>query len=93
VGEKAENPTKNQGEIQGSRKTSVLVGFLRQKNGLCIHPLEEEEEAELLPERRTDSRQLRLNHASFVFDCDRMGWLNNIIRKTSTLHATLSRKN
>ncbi len=31
-------PTKNQGEIQGSRKPSVLVGFLCQKKGLCIHP-------------------------------------------------------
>jgi hypothetical protein len=31
VGEKAEKPTKNQGKIQGSRKPSVLVGFLRQK--------------------------------------------------------------
>jgi hypothetical protein len=29
-------PTKNQGENQGSRKPSVLVGFLRQKKGLCI---------------------------------------------------------
>jgi hypothetical protein len=50
----------------------------------------DEGEEELLPERRTDSRQLRLNHASFVFDCDRMGWLNSIIRETSTLYATLS---
>jgi hypothetical protein len=32
-------PGKSQGEIQGSRKPSVLVGFLRQKLGLCIHPL------------------------------------------------------
>ncbi len=29
---------KNQGENQGSRKPSVLVGFLRQKKGLFIHP-------------------------------------------------------
>jgi len=29
-------PTKNQGENQGSRKPSVLVGFLRQKKELCI---------------------------------------------------------
>ncbi len=29
-------PTKNQGENQGGRKPSVLVGFLRQKKGLCI---------------------------------------------------------
>jgi hypothetical protein len=28
--------TKNQGEIQGSRKPSVLVGFLRQRKELCI---------------------------------------------------------
>jgi hypothetical protein len=34
VGEKAEN----QGEIHGSRKPSVLFGFLRQKKGQCIHP-------------------------------------------------------
>jgi hypothetical protein len=34
VGETAEN--KNQGEIQDSRKPSVLVGFLRQNKGLCI---------------------------------------------------------
>jgi hypothetical protein len=27
---------KNQGENQGSRNPSVLVGFLRQKKGLCI---------------------------------------------------------
>jgi hypothetical protein len=33
-------PTKNQGEIQGSRKPSVLVGFLRQKKELCIPSLE-----------------------------------------------------
>jgi hypothetical protein len=32
-------PTKNQGENQGSRKPSVLVGFLRQKKGLCIPSL------------------------------------------------------
>ncbi len=31
-------PTKNQGEIQGSRKPSVLVGFLRQKKN-CAYPL------------------------------------------------------
>jgi hypothetical protein len=36
VGETAENQQKNQGENQGSRKPSVLVGFLRQKKGLCI---------------------------------------------------------
>jgi hypothetical protein len=46
VGEDSRKPTKNQGEIQGSRKPSVLVGFLRQKKELvCIpsrshlHPL------------------------------------------------------
>jgi hypothetical protein len=39
-GEESRKPTKIQGEIQGSRKPSVLVGFLRQKKGLCIHPLE-----------------------------------------------------
>ncbi len=31
-------PTKNQWEIQGSRKPSVLVGFLRQKKN-CAYPL------------------------------------------------------
>jgi hypothetical protein len=31
-------PTKNQGENQGSRKPSVLVGFLRQKKD-CAYPL------------------------------------------------------
>ncbi len=35
-GEDNRKPTKNQGENQGSRKPSVLVGFLRQKKGLCI---------------------------------------------------------
>jgi hypothetical protein len=30
-GGESRKPTKNQGEIQGSRKPSVLVGFLRQK--------------------------------------------------------------
>jgi hypothetical protein len=33
-------PTKIQGELQGSRKPSVLVGFLRQKKELCIPTLE-----------------------------------------------------
>ncbi len=37
-GEESRKPTKNQGEIQGSRKPSVSVGFLRQTKGLCIHP-------------------------------------------------------
>ena len=37
-GEESRKPTKTQGEIQGSRKPSVLVGFLRQRKGLCIHP-------------------------------------------------------
>ncbi len=36
MGETRRKPTKNQGENQGSRKPSVLVGFLRQKKGLCI---------------------------------------------------------
>ncbi len=40
-GGESRKPTKNQGEIQGSRKPSVLVGFLRQKKGLCIHPLDQ----------------------------------------------------
>jgi hypothetical protein len=33
-GGESRKPTKNQGEIQGSRKPSVLVGFLRQNKGL-----------------------------------------------------------
>jgi hypothetical protein len=38
-------PTKNQREIQGSRKTNALVGFLGQKKDCamcarCIHPLD-----------------------------------------------------
>ncbi len=47
VGETAEKPTKNQGEIQVSRKPSVLVGFLRQNKdwayplscytSVCLH--------------------------------------------------------
>jgi hypothetical protein len=42
-------PTKNQGENQGSRKPSVLVGFLRQKKGLCIPSPQSKEQLMPLP--------------------------------------------
>ncbi len=37
MAEKNGKPTKNQGEIQGSRKPMVLVGFLRQKKDCVVY--------------------------------------------------------
>ncbi len=46
-----------------------------------------EELPEQLPERKTDCNQMRLDRASSVSACDRMDWLNTIIRNSGDLNA------
>jgi hypothetical protein len=57
---------------------------------------EQVERVDLLPDRKIDSNQQRLDRASFIFASDRLTWLNNIIRcllghgNTASAYNTLS---